>query len=373
MQDANVISEAKKFRLQRLRKKLNELGADALIVFNSEDENRSSLHYISGFSGPVGVAVISTYDARLIVDSRYLDQAVEQSYLPVAVIDGTGRDPWSLIGQTVGDFGIKTLAFEEDRLDVASYGRFAEIGTPVLGLSGLVLRLRAEKDLEEIASIRHAARIAASALDAIVPTLHIGLTEKQIASRLFSALLERGTAQLVSGICAVAGGERGANPYGVFTDRVVGRGDMVTIGAGAVVDGYSADMTRTLAFGYPSPRMVDLYYAALEANKMAISIASPTASGSEIDYTVRDFLTKRGYGKNIRHPVGHGVGLDLRELPNISPSNGEKLQVGATIKIGVGLYEDCLGGVRIEDSVLITENGAEVLTAESQKELKFLL
>ena len=365
------MSDERDTRHERLRERLRELGADGFIVFSNEYDNRANIQYLSGFTGSAAVIVAGMQDARLIVDSRYFEQAEQESYIPV--LHMADRDPWDEIKRAVSELDIKKMAFEEDKLSVKRHALLLENGLSAVPAPQIVMQLRAVKGPEEIRWVRRACKIAACAFESIVDKVHVGMTERQMATLLADAMRVRGADQLVKGHFVAASGPRGCRPHGVFSDRVVEDGDMITFDFGAVTGGYVSDMTRTLAFGTPSEKMLDIYDTALEANKLALKSISAKVTGAEVNDVVRGYLKKRGYDEFMKHAPGHGIGLELHELPNINPANGDKLPVGAVVTIEPGVYLPGLGGVRIEDDVLVTEDGCEVLTADSPKELRILV
>ncbi len=361
-------------RHARLREKLALLGADGFVVFSAEYDNRPNLQYLTGFTGSAGVALVGEKGARLIVDSRYFEQADEESSaFGVPVLPMEGRDPWPAIRRAVAELEIRHLAFEEDRLCVKKYLGLRELGVETVNAPQIVMQLRAVKSAWEIARMRRSSRVAATALESIVPRLHIGMTEAQVATLLAAAMRERGAQQLVKGHFVAASGPRGARPHGVFSHRVIEDGDMITLDFGAVVDGYVSDMTRTLGFGDVPPKMREIYATVLEANERALAAVSAQKTGADIERLVRGFLADKGYGEDMLHAPGHGIGLELHELPVFTPANGEKLPAGAVVTVEPGVYVPGLGGVRIEDAVVVTNDGCEVLTYDSPKELRILV
>lgn len=361
-------------RHARLREALAALGADGFAVFSAEYDNRPNVQYLTGFTGSAGVVLIGAEDARLIVDSRYFEQANEESAafgLPVRQMEG--RDPWPEIRKSIAELGIGRLAFEEERLSAKKHLTLRELGVPMMGVPQIVMRLRAVKSAWEIARMRRASRVAADAFESVVPRFHVGMTEAQAAAMLAAAIRERGAQQLVKGHFVVASGPRGARPHGVFSNRVIEDGDLVTLDFGAVVDGYVSDMTRTLGFGDVPPEMRGVYETVREANARALAVVSAQRTGAEIEALVRAFLTERGHGAGILHAPGHGIGLELHEQPALAAANAEKLPAGSVVTIEPGVYLPGLGGVRIEDAVVVTEEGCEVLTSGSPRELRILI
>lgn len=354
-------------RITELRKKIAEVGADAFILFSSEYDNRPSVQYLSGFTGSAAVLVVGRDDARLIVDSRYFIQAREQSNLNIGEIQG--RDPYPLIMQTLSEFKVKNLAIEEDKLAVTHYLKLGESGVKLVRTNRLLMRQRAVKDEDEIALMRRVARIAACAFESIVPLIHAGMTEAQVAALLAMAMRERGAQQLVRGHFVVASGPRGASPHGVFSDRIICDGDLITLDFGGILDGYVSDMSRTVAVGRVLGELRKAYDVVLEANKLALKSVSPGISGAEINAIACRYIEENGFGRYIAHAIGHGIGLELHEYPALNSQSDEPLKPGMVITIEPGIYIPGVGGVRIEDIVVVGDGG-EVLTNDSIKEFR---
>ena len=358
-------------RIARLRERLQLLDVDAIILFSAEYDNRASVQYLSGFTGSAAVLIVGMTDVRLIVDSRYFIQAKEESPLPTGEIEG--RDPWPVIRSTLADFKVKRLAVEEEKLNVLNHAALIESGVETVRVSKLVMQLRAVKEPEELVMMRRASRVAANAFESIISRIHIGMTEAQVGTLLANAMRERGAQQLVKGHFVVASGPRGASPHGMFTDRVLCDGDMVTMDFGAIVDGYVSDMSRTIGLGSVSRRMVEVYNTVLEANRLTLAAVSSKVSGAELNAVACKHIEACGFGSYIAHVAGHGIGLELHEMPIVGPLNTDPLPPGAVVTVEPGVYIPGLGGVRIEDDVIVTETGCEVMTAESGKELRILV
>ena len=170
----------------------------------------------------------------------------------------------------------------------------------------------------------------------------------------------------------MASGPRGARPHGVFSDRPLEWGDLITMDVGAVLDGYYSDMTRTVALGDPDTKLAEIYHIVEEARRRAVAAVSPIATGSDVDRTAREYIASKGWGGCFTHSTGHGIGLELHELPMVNRLNKEKLAPGSVITIEPGIYVEGLGGVRIEDDAIVTKEGCEVITAASPTELRIL-
>lgn len=351
-------------RAARLHEELRPLGADGLLIFSSEYDNRPGIQYFSGFTGSFAALVLGAKGGRLVTDSRYFLQTEEESCYPLVRMED--RDPWPAVARALRELDVKVVAVEEDKLTLERGKEVARIAPGAIrATSGLVRKIRAVKDDEELALLRHSARIAAEAFEAFLPAIRPGRTEAELAADLAFEIRKRGAEQLAKGHFVVASGARGARPHGVFTDRKIRLGDLVTMDFGAVYEGYVSDMTRTVALGRPDPKLTEIYHIVEEARLRAVAAASSKLTGREVDRAARDYIASMGWGDCFTHSTGHGIGLELHELPNVNRLNEEKLPRGAVVTIEPGIYVESLGGVRIEDDVIIWEDGCEVITGAS--------
>ncbi|MGC8838359.1 MAG: M24 family metallopeptidase [Anaerolineae bacterium] len=346
-------------RLQRIRARLSEEGLDWLLV--SGPENR---RYLSGFTGSSGYLLISQEEALLATDFRYFQQVQEQApdYTLARMQGGTVESLACILQQHVAE-GAR-LGFEAEHLTVALYEKLrGDVATAEwVPTQGLVERLRAVKEPEELQAIRRAVALADEVLEAVLPTLKPGMTEKEVAWRLESAMRERG-AEKVSFDLIVASGPNGAKPHAVPSDRPLGRGEPIVIDMGCVVDGYCSDLTRTVVLGEPDGRFRDLYDLVLRAQRAAEEGLRPGMTGREADALARQVIDEAGYREEFGHSLGHGVGLEVHELPRLSALAEEPLQEGMVFTVEPGVYIPGWGGIRIEDMAVLREDGVEVLTA----------
>lgn len=346
-------------RLQRIRARLAEEGLDWLLV--SSPENR---RYLSGFTGSAGYLLISQEEALLATDFRYYQQVQEQApaYTLARMQGGTVEALASILQQHVAE-GAR-LGFEAEHLTVALYEnlRGAVGAAQWVPTQGLVEHLRAVKEPEEVQAIRRAVALADEVLEAVLPTLRPGMTEKEVAWRLESAMRERG-AEKVSFDLIVASGPNGAKPHAVTSDRPLGKGEPIVIDMGCVVDGYCSDLTRTVVLGEPDGRFRDLYDLVLRAQRVAEEGIRPGMSGREADALAREVIDAAGYKEEFGHSLGHGVGLEVHELPRLSALSEEPLREGMVFTVEPGVYIPGWGGIRIEDMAVLRADGVEVLTA----------
>lgn len=231
----------------------------------------------------------------------------------------------------------------------------------ILDESALLLYQRAIKTPEEVASIRQAIAISETALEQTLAWARPGMTEKAIANRLAEALSTAGS-QGNAFAPIVLTGPNSALPHGGTSERIWGDGEFLLIDYGCLYEDYPSDITRTFCAGAPSGQMRDIYEAVRLANEAAIAAVKPGVTGHDVDKAARDVIAGVGYGDYFIHRTGHGLGLEGHEWPNIAPNNTMVLEAGMVFTIEPGIYLPELGGVRIEDDVLVTETGVEVLT-----------
>lgn len=349
-------------RLQRIRTRLSEEGLDWLLV--SGPENR---RYLSGFTGSSGHLLISQEEALLATDFRYFQQVEEQApaYTLAKVQGGAVESLASILQQHVAE-GAR-LGFEAEHLTVALYEelRGALSAAEWVPTRGLVENLRAVKEPEEMQAIRRAVALADEVLEAVLPTLRPGMTEKEVAWRLESAMRERG-AEKVPFDLIVASGPNGAAPHAVASDRPLGKGEPIVIDMGCVVDGYCSDLTRTVVLGEPDGKFRDLYDLVLRAQRAAEEGIRPGMPGREADALARGVIDRAGYKEEFGHSLGHGVGLEVHELPRLSALTEERLLEGMVFTVEPGVYIPGWGGIRIEDMAVLRADGAEILTASTK-------
>ena len=349
-------------RLSRLRDFLREKNADAVVV-NKE----ANLRYFSGFRGDDTLLFVSQADALLVTDSRYTEQAGKEAPLFEVVEQKEGL--LAKAAECVKARGWKKLAFEGNAM---LYGSFAKLGE-LLGAAAVcdvpvhLDELRTVKDAEEIARMKKAAEIGDAAFLDILDFIRPGVTEREVAARIETMMRELGS-ERPAFTTIVASGTRGSLPHGVATEKLIVSGEFVTMDYGAVYEGYHSDMTRTVCVGRASDAQRKLYETVLDAQEFGVSLVKPGASGKAIDGAVRQRLTDAGYGAYFGHGLGHSLGLEIHEEPRLSPKSAcESLEPGMIVTVEPGVYLPGKGGLRIEDSVLVTETGGMPLTASSKK------
>lgn len=351
-------------KLQKLRQTLQEQNIDGILITN--DYNR---RYMTGFTGTAGVAIVSQKDAVFITDFRYTEQAAAQ--ITDFTIVQHGATLLEEIATQVKAMGIKTLGFEKDTVSFGTYELYKRvIPADLVPVSGLIEKIRLIKTEQEINIIKVACEIADHAFTHILDFIKPGKTELEVSNELEFFMRQQGATQS-SFDTIVASGLRSALPHGVATNKVIEKGDFVTLDFGALYNGYISDITRTVAVGEPSEKLVEMYNTVLASQLLALEKVGPGLTGIQADAIARDYLTEKGYGEAFGHSLGHGIGLEVHEGPGLSKRSETVLEPGMAVTIEPGVYVPGVGGVRIEDDILITESGNELLT-HSTKELIIL-
>lgn len=349
-------------RIEALRSRLANEEVPAFLITDV-----SNVRYITGFENVfddhANVACVVTGDiARIYTDSRYAE----------AVESAAAGTSWSLVVpketlyinlcDDLEKHGVDYLAVESS----VAYGRFKFVserfGGKVQAVDQWVEKLRQVKEAEEIERIARAAALTDSAFEYIVATLQPGMTEAQIALAIEVFMRENGSEGLAFPII-VASGPHSSRPHAQCTHRAIADGDFLTIDMGARVDGYCSDMTRTVVMGKASDRQMDVYEAVRQANEAATRYVRGGIPGLQIDAVARELLSQKGYGEYFGHGLGHGVGLDVHELPGVGPSSRDSVLAGSVITIEPGVYIPDFGGVRIEDLLVVEEGGYRVLSS----------
>jgi Xaa-Pro aminopeptidase len=333
--------------------------ADALLV--ARPENR---RYVTGFTGSAGLVVVTPSQALLAVDFRYYDQAEAQA--PACRVIRGGADPATALADAVKTLAPARIGFESEFVPYAQVERLRERFAPAeLVPLADVDRIRWVKDDAEIAAIARAGEIADAAFERLLEVLRPGMTERDAALELEIAVRRSGGERLAFDT-VLASGPRGALPHGRATDRVMGRGEFVTVDFGAVFDGYVSDCTRTVALGTVDARQREVYDLVLAAQRRALEAVRPGVACRDVDAAGRAVIASAGFGEAFGHAMGHGIGLDVHEGPPVSPRTDAILEAGMVVTIEPGIYLPGWGGVRIEDAVVVADGAARILTRLSK-------
>lgn len=351
-------------RLTRLRSMLQQEGIDGLLLTNSY--NRT---YMTGFTGTAGVVLISAARALFITDFRYVEQAQKQA-AGYEIIQHTGPITEE-VAKRAKELGIKKLGFEQDTLTYSEYRMYGDKAeAELVPVSGLVEKLRLIKTDAEIKILKEAAQIADAAFTHILSFIRPGVSELAVSNELEFFVRKQGAASSSFDII-VASGHRSALPHGVASEKLIETGEFVTLDFGAYYKGYCSDITRTIAVGEPSQDLKEIYDVVLEAQLRGLRGIRAGITGKEADALTRDYITEKGYGQYFGHSTGHGIGLEIHEGPGLSFRSDTVLEPGMAVTVEPGIYIAGLGGVRIEDDVIVTKEGNEILT-HSPKELIIL-
>jgi Xaa-Pro aminopeptidase len=347
-------------RVGRLRSRFDDLGCDAVLV-----TDLTNIRYLSGFTGSAATLLVGRDDLVFVTDGRYRDQAPTQLAAAQVAADvevGRSRDEMRKpLAAAIG--GRARVALEAEAVSWAQQRRFSEwfAGTELIATEGLVQDLRLVKDAGEVARIKAACAIADAALAAVRHRLAEGPTEAEVALELEWQMRRLG-AEGPSFDTIVASGPNGAMPHHRAGTRRLTDGDLVVIDFGALVDGYHSDMTRTMMVGEPSEtqrRMFDTVHAAQAAGVAAVRSG---VEAREVDEACRTVLRDAGWEDAFLHGTGHGVGLDIHESPRVSALATGSLADGHVVTVEPGVYLPEHGGVRIEDTVVVTAEGCRTLT-----------
>ncbi|MFS0722773.1 M24 family metallopeptidase [Paenibacillus sp. 1P07SE] len=351
-------------RVFRLRERLAERGLKAMLI--THPVNR---RYLSGFTGSSGYVLVTEQDSWLLTDFRYMTQAPEQA--PGFRVVDHGTSAIDKVRELLGG-GYGRVGFEQEFVVFSDYTSWSEALAEVelVPVSGVVEELRATKDDGEISVMQEAAMLADETFSHIVGLLKPGMVESDIALEMEVFMRSHG-ATSSSFDTIVASGERSALPHGVASGRVIGNHEFVKLDFGAYYKGYCSDLTRTVVVGKPTDKHKEIYSIVLEAQMHALEHIRPGMTGVEADALTRDIITRYGYGDYFGHGTGHGLGMEIHEAPRLSRLSQTVLTPGMTVTVEPGIYLPGFGGVRIEDDIVITDNGIKILTS-SPKELMIL-
>ncbi len=349
-------------RLAGLRESLAENEIDGVLV--SAPENR---RYVSGFTGSAGYLLVSEGDAVLATDFRYVEQAGRQA--PDFRVERIAAT-YGWLPALMSGMGVKRLGFEGHDLTVTTHATLAKViedsngsgGHELVAVDGVVEKLRAFKDPEEMSLLTRAVEIADQALDRVAPTITVGVREKDVAWELEKSMREAG-AEAISFDIIVGAGPNGALPHHRAGETVIGDGEPVVIDMGATYDGYCSDLTRTIFIGEPDDEFRKVYDTVLRAQLEAEERVRPGMTGAETDAISREIISEAGYGDNFGHSLGHGVGLAVHESPGVGPRSQDPLENGMVFTVEPGIYVSGWGGVRIEDMVVLENGRARVLSS----------
>lgn len=329
----------------------------------------SNIFYLTGFTGSTAAVIITETDCHVLVDPRYTVQAKSECASSI-VVEYTNKSTISAAAELLNDLNPRKVGFEADDLTVSLYRELrsrVSSSIPMRRTKGYVAQLRTIKDASEIELIQKAAEIADAAFEVIVREVKVGMSEKEVALLVDSTLRQLGADKEAFETIA-ASGPRAACPHASPTDAILETGSLLKLDYGARYKRYNSDITRTVCMGKLTDKQREIYSIVLEAQMKAIEAIAPDVAGKDIDAVARDYITSKGYGDNFGHGLGHALGILVHDGPAFSRVSDVILQPGMVVTVEPGIYIEGWGGIRIEDDVLVTESGVEIIT-HATKEL----
>ncbi|MGI6533449.1 MAG: M24 family metallopeptidase [Peptococcia bacterium] len=344
--------------LAQFKAALQTQGLDAFLITDAVH-----CFYLSGFTGTNGWLLITAAQEQdyLVTDFRYQEQAAEQ--VTGLRIELQGASAVTTISELAQQCGLKTIGLDQEKVTLAVYAQLKEAMPQVtlLPSANPATEIRKRKNSQELQFIKKAVEIADKAFLHLLDYVRPGLSEKEIALELeFFMRRLGGTKNAFETI--VASGERSALPHGVASNRILQDGDLVLLDFGTVYQGYHSDLTRTLYIGEPDGKAREIYQLVLRAQEAVLAQIQPGMKANELDAIARKMIAEAGYGAEFGHGLGHGVGLEIHEKPSLSPRDETVLEPGMVVTVEPGIYLPRWGGIRIEDMVVITPGGCEILT-----------
>ncbi|MCH5278176.1 MAG: aminopeptidase P family protein [Christensenellaceae bacterium] len=340
-----------RYRSDKLLNQLAEKNIDSAIITSAVNRR-----YYSGFTGSNGVVILTAKGRVLLTDFRYTIQANRQC-AGICEVRQVNRGIGAAdVEAVLKEFGAKRVAFEDAALTVSEFEAYKTMPFELIPDSEAINGGRLVKDADEIAEMQRAQSIADAAFTDLLKVVKVGMTEKEVRNEL-DYYIRRHGADENSFDTIVGSGPNGALCHAYPGERKLQNGDFVVIDFGARVNGYCSDMTRTIAIGKPCDELLKIYDIVLKAQLKCLEVLRPNMVASELDLTARNFIAENGYGECFGHSLGHGFGLEIHENPYANSRSQELLVPGTTITVEPGIYIEGLGGVRIEDCCVLTEDG----------------
>ena len=338
---------------------MSDHGLSSMLI--TKPENR---RYFSGFSGSAGMLLISDKASKLLTDFRYVEQATVEAEQFEIVRYATSA--YEKLAEITNKLDVATIGFESDFVTYDMHSTLAEY-MPNINLRPVQIdALRMVKDVNEVDSIRKAVKIADQAFSHILTYIKPGISELAVARQLEYHMGKLG-AEKPAFDTIVASGKRGALPHGKASQKIMELGDFVTMDFGAVYQGYHSDITRTICIGTATAKQREIYEIVLAAQLAGVQAVYPGKTGNAIDAVARKIIVNAGYGEYFGHGLGHSVGLAIHEEPRLSPANTQTiLMENMVVTVEPGIYLPEWGGIRIEDTVLVSADGCKILTASSK-------
>ena len=344
--------------VERLRQTLVERDLSAVVI-----SNLPAIYWLTGFTGSFGLAVVSRDSGVFLTDSRYTIQAGEQCQdLPVHSFRSPQKAE-QFLAEHVAELGIRKLAFDRNQVTVATLEKWTAAlpSVELMPIDDPIDDLRMIKSAEEVAKVRHCCGISDKALEHLLTLVRPGVSELELLWAFEDFLRQHSATSAFAPI--MISGLRTARPHGNPSEKLLEKGDLITFDLGACVDGYNSDITRTIVLGSASDRQRETYEQLLKAQCACIDAMKPGVNGKDVDALARQILDERELAQHFGHGLGHGLGALVHDTGRLSSAVSQEIRVGQIWTIEPGVYIEGFGGMRIEDDIVITENGCEVLTA----------
>tara|TARA_B100000029_G_scaffold119119_1_gene112223 strand:- start:2121 stop:3188 length:1068 start_codon:yes stop_codon:yes gene_type:complete len=345
-----------KSRISYLRDKISESNIDTLFI-----SNKDNIRYYSGFTGTFAFLLISKEKSIIITDSRYTLRAEEESP-DYEIYQLKSGDNW--IENSTNITKTKIIGYEGDHVSVNLLNQLKKRAEKInewKDFSEKITLGRIIKSEEEVRILQETINISDSAFNTVSKKINIGMTEKDVAWEMEKEMRELG-AESPSFDTIVASGINGSKPHHSPTDKLINNNEAITIDMGAKYKGYCSDLTRTIFIGEPDEKFKKIYTTVLRAQLISMETAQPEMTGEEIDKIARDIIAAEGYGEYFGHSLGHGVGIEIHENPGVGPNSKNSIKPGMVYTIEPGIYIENWGGIRIEDMVIMTESGNNLIS-----------
>ncbi len=355
-----------KNRIDKLRRRFRSLGVSNFLV-----TRLSNIRYLCGYTGSNGILLVTGKDAYFITDGRYTNQAKEQVNDAKVFIYSNGLSPSdAFVREFKSNSDIRfrgRIGIESHFLSFDLYQHFHRTFPKcnLIETSDIAEEIAAVKNGDEINAIRKAVEITDKVFESLLGEIKPGVRESDLSAEITYRQKKLGASKDAFEPI-VASGHRSALPHGIATNKKIESGDLVTLDFGCVYDGYPSDMTRTVVVGKASDKQKEIYEVVKEAQRKGVEAIAPERKSSDIDKIARKVIADAGYSKNFTHGLGHGLGLEVHALPRLGHNSKQKLKPGMVVTVEPGIYVDGFGGVRIEDDVVVTDNGHEVLNRSTR-------
>lgn len=347
-------------KLEKIRSLIIEKNLDALLI-----KGKTNKRYIGALTGSGVYVLITKKEAYQILDGRYIEEADKKTIGFIKKIVPQGLYIPSII-EIIRDLNIKNIGIENQAMTIKEYISLKEAGLDITLLTNELGKIRAVKTKEEIDIMKKACELTDEIFAKVISQIKEGMTELEVAALLQYYSMKKGASGMAFETI-VASGERGAMPHGRPTTKKLKRNEAITIDFGIVYEGYQSDMTRTISIGTPPKIIQDIYEAVLKAQKLAIDGIKSGARARDIDKIARDSIINSGFGEYFTHGLGHGMGMGDGEVPTLNNRSEDILEEGMVMSCEPGIYIPNVGGVRIEDDIVI-ENGVGVSLNKTSKE-----